>query len=258
MPACCTARDAKGSRARAGAFARTCAVVVLATVAPQAGNAAGQDAAARRVATAQQLVEQLDLNNTSYEHGQGHVRFSAPPESRTDCSGFIDHLLMHDDGYTPADFKHWLGSGRPNAARYHDAIVEGRGFSRVTKVADLKAGDLLAIKYLTRTGNSGHLMLAVDAPRRVSATPPQVDGTTQWVVTVVDSSESGHGPTDTRHKRGAGGKDHDGLGRGVFRVYADGTGEVAGFAWSTTKASHYVVPSDEHLVMGRFEAGFRP
>jgi hypothetical protein len=92
----------------------------------------------------------------------------------------------------------------------------------------------------------------------MTAAPPHVDGATQWAVTVVDSSESGHGPSDTRHKKGAGGHDHDGLGRGVFRIYTNTDGGVAGFAWSTSKASRFVAPADEHLVLGRLVPGFHP
>ena len=151
-----------------------------------------------------------------------------------------------------------FGTRRPTAERYHDAIVEGRGFVPVAAVGDLRAGDFIAIKYYTRHDNTGHIMLAIAPAQRMSATPPYVDGTTQWAVPVIDSSESGHGPTDTRHKQGPGGRDHDGLGRGVFRLYTDARGAVAGFAWSTTKASRYVEPADEHLVIGRLDPGFRP
>lgn len=215
-------------------------------------------AADRHVTSAERLVDQLDLANTDYANGQGSVSWTGTVISHTDCSGFIDHLLMHDDGLSADDFKRWLGSRRPTAARYHDAITEGRGFTRLASIDALRAGDLIAIKYLTRHDNTGHIMLVADAPRRISPTQPIVDGTTQWAVTVIDSSESGHGPTDTRHKRGADGRDHDGLGRGVFRLYADARGEVAGFSWSTTKASRFVAPADEHLVLGRLVESFRP
>ncbi len=213
---------------------------------------------ARHVVSAVRLVEQLDLDNTDYAHGQGSVTWTGTVASHTDCSGFIDHLLMHDDGLTPEDFKRWFGSRKPSAARYHDAIVEGRGFTRLTSVADLRAGDLIAIKYLTRHDNTGHIMLLVEPARRMNPVPPYVDGTAQWSVTVIDSSESGHGSADTRHKRGPGGRDHEGLGRGVFRLYAGAQGEVAGFTWSTAKISRFVTPEDEHLVFGRFIPGFRP
>jgi NlpC/P60 family len=210
------------------------------------------------VVSAERLVDQLDLANTNYEHGQGSVTWNGTVASHTDCSGFIDHLLMHDDGLAADDFKRWFGSKRPTAERYHDAIVEGHGFTRLGSVDELRAGDLIAIKYLTRHDNTGHIMLVIDAPRRTNPAPPYIDGTTQWSVAVIDSSESGHGTTDTRHGRGEGGHDHDGLGRGVFRLYTDAHGRVSGFAWSTMKASRFIAPDDEHLVLGRFVSGFRP
>jgi hypothetical protein len=210
------------------------------------------------VKAAEALVDKLDLADTDYAHGQGSVNWSAPVASHTDCSGFIDHLLMHVDSYTPDDFKRWFGTRRPTAERYHDAIVEGKGFLPIASVADLRAGDVIAIKYLTRHDNTGHIMLVVDAPQRMSATLPVVGNTTQWAVTVIDSSESGHGTTDTRHKRGADGRDHDGLGRGVARLYTGLRNEIVGFAWSTTKASKFVAPEDEHVVLGRFIPGYRP
>jgi len=219
---------------------------------------AADSPADRHVATATRLVEQLDLDHTDYAHGQGSVTWTGTVESHTDCSGFIDHLLMHDDGFRPDDFKRWLGSRRPTAQRYHDAIVEGRGFVGLSSVTELRPGDLIAIKYLTRHDNTGHIMLVIEAPRQMNVAPPYLDHAAQWSVPVIDSSESGHGPTDTRHKRGAGGRDHDGLGRGIFRLYAGAKGEVIGFTWSTAKNSRFVAPEDEHLVLGRLVPGFHP
>jgi hypothetical protein len=231
---------------------------LLATLAAFAAGPAIAAPADAHVATALKLVDQLDLANTDYAHGQGSVTWTGTVASHTDCSGFIDHLLMHDDGLTQDDFRRWFGSKRPTAERYHDAIVEGRGFASLGSVAELRPGDLIAIKYLTRHDNTGHIMLVVEPAQRMNPAPPYVDGTTQWSVAVVDSSESGHGTTDTRHKKGDGGRDHDGLGRGVFRLYTDAHGRVTGFAWSTSKASRFVAPEDEHLVLGRFTPGFRP
>lgn len=214
--------------------------------------------ASKHVAAAERLVQQLDLANTNYEHGPGSVVWTGTVASHTDCSGFIDQLLMHEDGYTADQFKRWFGLRRPNAATYHDAIADARGFTVVPTVNALEPGDVIAIKYLTRHDNTGHIMLVVDKPKRVASTAPLVDGTTQWDVDIIDSSESGHGPTDTRHKRGADGKDHDGLGRGVFRLYTNSKGDIAGFTWSTLKSSKFVSPDDEHVVLGRFVPGFVP
>src|SRR5262249_43286345 len=76
-------------------------------------------------------------------------------------------------------------------------------------------------------------------------------GTLQWELAIIDSSESGHGPTDTRHANGPNGKDHDGVGEGILRLYTDPAGTVVGFAWSTLSASKFKSPDDEHLVIGR-------
>ncbi len=96
-------------------------------------------------------------------------------------------------------------------------------------------------------------MLVADRPKQIQSQPPLVPGTQQWQVTVIDSSESGHGPTDTRYKKGSDGKDHDGVGQGIFRVYTDNQGGVAGFAWSTVAASKFRAPDDENLVIGRLQ-----
>jgi len=60
------------------------------------------------------------------------------------------------------------------------------------------------------------------------------------------------------HRYASPSRDHEGLGRGVFRIYADARDEVVGFAWSPLKVSRFVAPSEEHLVLGRFVPGFRP
>lgn len=220
---------------------------------------AAQDAAALlRVTQAQQLVDAMDLANTDYEHGPGSVTWSGSVASHTDCSGFIDHLLMHVDGLSKQDFKNWFGIERPTAERYHDAIVAGRGFRQLSSVKQLLPGDVIAIKYYTRHDNTGHIMMVAQAPQKMSPLPPLIDGTSQWSVTIIDSSESGHGPDDTRYKRGADGHDHDGLGRGVFRFYTGEHDEVLGFAWSTQKISKFVAPQDEHVVLGRFIPGLLP
>jgi len=239
------------------ALAGLCCSLALLAVAPDVG-ARDAPPTLSRTATAERLVKNLSLDNTNYEHSRGSVTWTGTVASHTDCSGFIDHLLMHVDGYTPEDFKQWFGKDRPKARHYHDAIAEGKGFSRLRSVTELKAGDLIAIKYLTRTDNTGHIMLVAEAPQRMSAAPPFVNGTTQWSVVVIDSSGSGHGPLDTRHQRGVDGRDHDGLGRGVFRLYTDPQNEVIGFAWSTAKAALFIAPKDEHVVLGRLIPGYKP
>ena len=212
----------------------------------------------KHLAAAIDLLGHLDLQNTSYRHGDPQVTWQGVIQSHTDCSGFLDALLMHCYGYSGDDYKRWFDSHRPSARRYHDAIVGERGFREIRQLSEVQPGDVLAVKYLVRTDTTGHIMLVADRPRRISPVEPVVAQTEQWEVPVIDSSHSGHGPTDTRYRRGANGKDHDGLGSGVFRIYSDPEGRVAGFAWSTTKASKFVTPDEEHLVIGRYIPGFKP
>jgi hypothetical protein len=205
----------------------------------------------KHLALAEALVANLDLSNTNYTHGAGTVRFTAPCESHTDCSGFIDALFMETYDYDRNQFKKWLGANRPTAHRYHDAIEEEKGFQHIEHVQDARPGDLLAVKYLKRTDNTGHVMLVDKPPQKIEPLPPVVPGTQQWEVAVIDSSESGHGDSDTRFHKGANGKDHDGLGEGILRIYTDSAGSIAGFAWSPLKVSKFKDPTDEHLVIGR-------
>lgn len=97
--------------------------------------------AARHVDAARRLVQGLALEHTNYEHGQGSIRWDGTLASHTDCSGFIDHLLMQDDGYDVADFKRWFRSRRPTAARDHDVIEQGRGLPTIRNVGAMRPGD---------------------------------------------------------------------------------------------------------------------
>ncbi|HYV36732.1 MAG TPA: hypothetical protein VE988_13580 [Gemmataceae bacterium] len=212
----------------------------------------------KHLTDARALLKKLDLSKTAYELGKGKITWTGAVESYCDCSGFVDTLFQHSYGYDEEQFKKWFGSKRPTAARYHDAIVDKTGFTRVLLVKDILPGDLLAIKYLVRKDNTGHIMVVSAAPQKMQAKEPTKAGTVQWQVKVIDSSKSGHGNTDTRYKKGADGKDHDGLGEGIFRIYADQQGKVAGFAWSTLKASKFMPPEEEDLVIGRLKVGFKP
>jgi hypothetical protein len=237
---------------------KSAALLLLSCLLGLACGAAQAQQAPQHLRDAQALLGQLDLANTHYEHGPGQVLWQSPVQVHTDCSGLVDHLLMHSYGYTTEDLKRWLGSHRPTARRYYDTIQAGKGFTALDRVTDLQPGDVIAVKYLHRTDNTGHIMLVAEPPQRIQAKAPLVDGTAQWQVSVIDSAESGHGTTDTRHKRGAGGKDHDGLGQGVIRLYTDHQGQVAGFAWSVLKVSEFRGPDDEPVVLGRLAVNFKP
>jgi hypothetical protein len=170
--------------------------------------------------------------------------------NRSDCSSFITKVLQQAYGWTSTYFRTWTGSTSPTAARYHDTIAAQNRFARITSIAGIAPGDLLAAKYLTPTSTAtGHVMWATGVPVPRTASKPIVAGTTQYELQVVDSASTGHGPTDTRRR--ADGTYEDGAGIGVIRLYADANGQVIGYTWSTLSASVYYDATTRPLAIGR-------
>ena len=100
-------------------------------------------------------------------------------------------------------------------------------------------------------GDTGHIMIVASQPNRRNATPPVEQGSTQWELSVVDSSKSGHGTGDTRHE--SNGTFHTGVGEGTIRLYGDASGSIVGYAWSTTSASKFESATDRKIVVGRLQ-----
>jgi len=184
------------------------------------------------------------------------VNAASETRNRSVCSALVAHLMMQAYGYRAADFASWLGGRFPRAAGFHDAIAEGRGFTPILRIAEIRPGDILAIKYPPGSKPTGHVLLAASRPVERQATDPVVSGTVQYEISVIDSSHTGHGPTDTRHY--AKGKFHSGVGEGLFRLYAAPDGTLAGYSWSVTKASEEYTPSERHLVIGRLNGQVKP
>jgi hypothetical protein len=203
------------------------------------------------------LVRELRPENTSYQHKQGYIKWKGEDgaeayESRVDCSGLLNSLLERAYGLTPDDFEKWLGKHRPLAKEYFDAITTQKNFRLITTVGSVRPGDVIAIRYPPGTNdNTGHIMIIAGVPTARKASKPEVDGTEQFEVSVIDSSESGHGRTDTRRKQD--GTFGDGVGQGVFRLYASPNGEIVGYTWSTFANSDYYDQNTRQLVIGRLK-----
>ena len=228
-------------------------LIWIAIVSPLLG-----DVSCPHLAAAEDLVQRLDLSATDYTHGAFDVSWDTPPHCYADCSGFLDALLMHVYGFKRDNFYHWLGSRRPNAAAYYATIRNEHGFEVIARLDAVQPGDILAIYYVNHTENSGHILIADGRPESMPSKPPIKAGLQQWQVPVIDCSESGHGPKDTRHKKGSDGKDHTGLGRGFLRLYCDSKGQISGFTWSTLNVSAFKSSDVEPLIIGRLDPHFRP
>lgn len=168
--------------------------------------------------------------------------------ARTECSSFVTLLWQHSFGWTPINFRSWMASTSPTAAKYHDTIVAQNRFSQINYVNQIQLGDVIAIKYPPGGTATGHLMLVSATPVIYAATAPLVKGTAQVIVSVIDSSASYHGPTDTRLQPGGTGQ---GIGQGVFRLYVNASGVIVGHTWSTYSNSVFYNQSQRHVVVGR-------
>lgn len=215
------------------------------------------------LAAAEALVSQVAPEHTSYKHKEPEVRWSTDPANpaycHTDCSGLIIALLEHCYlvSFNDGAFRRWLGARRPTARRFYDAMVEERGFKRITTPGETRPGDMIAMKYPPGGENTGHIMVVAEAPRRAdAATPPLVEGTEQWLVPIIDETGSGHGAGDTRLQ--ADGTFRGGLGRGVFRLYARPDGSIAGYTWSASTKAKYYANEERLLAIGRFDPAFQP
>jgi len=167
----------------------------------------------------------------------------------TDCSGLLTGLFKQSYGYSNTYMKNWTGRSDPYASNYYNEIVTQDRFLRVHHVHQIVQGDIIALKYPTGSSSTGHIMIA-DGPATVRvSTAPLVSGTVQYEIPVYDCSSSGHGGSDTRYLSSSAWD--DGVGRGVFRIYADASGAILGYTWSTYTNSVYYNQSQRQLAVGR-------
>jgi hypothetical protein len=198
------------------------------------------------------LVAEVTPRNNAYATDPTIVRWAGVggaqrAVNRSVCSTFVDQVMEQAYGYPAASVTSWLGL---YAQTIHHAIVQGRGFISIATVGSIEPGDIIAIEYYDDDRPStGHAMIVDEAPQPIRAIPPLIPGTQQYSVAVIDSALSGHGPLDTRAE--AHGRWHSGVGRGIFRLYSDAHGHIAGYSWSATAGSRYYPPRIRNLRVGR-------
>jgi hypothetical protein len=217
-------------------------------------TAAERPAGADHLWWEEDLVDHVAPEKNAYGSNPSHVTWAGVGEAteyenRSVCTSFLTLSLEQARGWTSADVQAWLGSPSPTAARYHDAIVAEDGFSRVATIGVIAPGDIIAIRYPEGGPVTGHAASAASAATPRVATKPLIDGTSQYELTVIDSSRTGHGPTDTRRRPD--GSWHQGAGRGVLRLYGDADDHIVGYTWSTYTFSEFHPLSERHLAVGR-------
>lgn len=202
------------------------------------------------VSSAESLLADLTASRKNeYASSPSYILWNGTSsQARTVCGTFITNLLIRSYNFTSSTFTNWLGTTSPYADTYYAAIVAQNNFTRIDNITQVQPGDIIAVKYLD-AGTTGHAMLVDSVARAHSALSPIVAGTTQYAVTVIDSSSGSHGAADTR--RTSPSTTGNGVGRGTIRVYVDAALKPVGYSWSDEAGSTYYAKSQRPLAIGR-------
>jgi hypothetical protein len=214
---------------------------------------------------ARNLLQTLKPGNSKYGHEKLDVKWQGEDNAAAsvcfaDCSYFLDALLAHSyPKYNAEALNRWFGSKkRPLAKHYYETITAKKGFSRISKIGDVRAGDIIAIRYLVanKDKDTGHTMLVVGTPKERTASAMIINETVQWEVPIMDMTRTGHGKRDSRLK--SNGEFSGGLGTGFLRIYATKDGTLAGYSWSFVANSGYHEMKDRPIAIGRLDPKFEP
>jgi hypothetical protein len=170
-------------------------------------------------------------------------------------ASFVSTAIRNGFGY-PDDYIFYMwGYNSPPSWIYYDAIVGGDYFNQITSIADIEAGQIVAIDAVT--GYNGHAMVVVGAATEVwPPLKPIVTGTKQYAVKVADATTAIHGNNVSYPDSRTGTSNLNGTG--YIRVYADATtGSLSGYGytWSVTSStSGYYDPTARPLAIGEFTA----
>jgi hypothetical protein len=198
--------------------AAVCAASLLFLIA--AAPATTRPAASPLLARAYRMIE--NLKATTYQHVTDIDEQTG--EYYCDCSGFVSYLLRKEMPAQYAAVPYPKPFRHPRAVDFHDAFaaapteaVEGTKWVRIARLADARAGDVVAWRKATipKMGVTGHIVLLDSTPKPV--------GPDLYEVVVIDSTSRPH-KDDTRTG------DETGVGRGTIYLRVDGDGRPAAFA----------------------------
>jgi hypothetical protein len=202
---------------------------------------------------AERLVQEVTPQDNLYASHPTIVQWvedgKSSARNRSVCSSLITAILEHAYGLAETTIGRWFGTDVPLAIDYENTIAAGRGFSLIRTISEIEPGDVIAIAYAPGSHPTGHVMLVDSLAHIRRATRPIVTGLSQYELTVIDSSHTGHGTHDTRL---VGRTYVTGVGRGTLRLYARGDGTIAGYSWSTRTVSHFYGSGEHAIVVGRY------
>ncbi|WP_063796603.1 hypothetical protein [Chondromyces crocatus] len=201
------------------------------------------------------LVDNILPQDNRYGDGSSHyIRWAGIDgytryENNTQCNSLLTHLLRQAYGLDESDMLAWTEQRSPTAHRYHDLIEAEDGWTIIPRVSQIRAGDVLAIRYTSHPTSTGHIAIVQRAPIPRQGVPQADRGVTEYEVHVLDSTSTKHGNDDSRV---TGSLTQKGVGTGVMRFYTDVQDRITGHAWSMI-SSEYHPQSERHAVVGRLD-----
>lgn len=238
-------------------------------------NVAAQESAPKHLQLARDFVANTKQENNEYSNTQVLVRMPGEKGAtdyivHTDCTGFVESMLRRTKSGVLEQMQSMKFKTRHSIYDYHPSIDKGEAFDRITKVTDLKPGDVVAWLYVNTKGHTaaGHILFVDEAPVKVKSRLPYAWNSTQYEVRIIDTSQEAKSRDDTRFVSDAGlreeneahGKENGtiaspnfkGVGRGTIRFYGDDTtGEIKGVAYNIDNAKFHAQGTDWNIVMGR-------
>jgi hypothetical protein len=188
--------------------------------------------------------------------------------NQSQCASFITGLLRrtYPDIATEAYFRTYFGPASPNARDYRRVFAGPPvpHWQPITKLLDLRAGDVIAIDYQNDQPNqTGHIVMVRRIKGTYVAPSPTLNfpGETQHVVEIIDCTSDPHGVfgvgnyfayPDIRLVDGV--NDREGVGFGHMVLYAStSTGVFSRYRWSvnSSSANTYTV-SQRPIAAARF------
>lgn len=201
-----------------------------AAVAPAASGSQAAASTNPERLVAEGLRELRAMKSTRYRH-KTHVD-EASGIFEYDCSGFVAYALRAAVPDALAAIP--VGpKGRPKAehfATYFSGLTGDTGpWKRVGRMSDVRSGDVIAWLKPAEVDNSntGHIVIAIDTPKKIKGSDAvtEIGGVAEWLVRVVDSTESPHAD-DVR-----GDSTTTGLGTGTIGIVVDGADTPLGYRW---------------------------
>ena len=166
-------------------------------------------------------------------------------------------LSLRDDDptLTSAQISFWWGSTNPSAVVYFNQINAQNHFTKISNVANIQEGDLIAVK---TSATAGYLLLVDVLPSYIGDVVRDNATYSRYFVSVIDSiSSSPHGPTDSRWNAdlaadGVTAVHDQGVGSGDIYLDADADGAIVAHTWSTVNGGTLYTVATRPLTVGRF------